>query len=155
MPHRRGLERGRGHEREQPRHLRQHLRRRLQRLLDLRARGGQVERELGRPRLLPREQPVDVDAVAGLGRHAARRGVRMREQTAPLELGQLAAHRRRRHRHAGALDERLRPDRLPGRDVLLDDAAEDLDLPLGKRLAHAAMVGAPCGARPLRPAARQ
>ena len=94
----RGLERRRRDEREQPRHLRQHLGRRLERLLDLGARGGQVERELGRPRLLPREQPVDVDAVAGLGRDAPRRGVRMREQAAPLELRQLRAHGRRRDR---------------------------------------------------------
>ena len=66
------------------------------------ARCRQLERELGRPRLLPREQPVDVDAVAGLGRHAPRRGVRVREQPEPLELRQLRAHGRRRHREASS-----------------------------------------------------
>ena len=35
------------------------------------------------------------------------------------------------------LDERLRADRLPGRDVLLDDAPEDVALPLGEQDRHA------------------
>ena len=58
----------------------------------------------------------------------------MREQPEPLELGELVPHRRRRDAEPGPLDERLRPDRLPGRDVLLDDVAEDLALALGERL---------------------
>ena len=52
----------------------------------------------------------------------------MREQPERLELGELAAHGRRRDAEPGALDERLRADRLAGRDVLLDDAPQDLAL---------------------------
>ena len=130
VAHRRRLERRRRDEREQPRHLRQHLGRRLERLLDLGARRGQPELEPGRAHLGPREQLVDVEPVARLGRHAARRGVRMGQQADPLELGQLVADGRRRHAEPGALDERLRADRLPGRHVLLDDEPEDVALPL-------------------------
>ena len=54
----------------------------------------------------------------------------MREQPERLELGELAPHGRRRHGETGALDERLRADRLAGRHVLLDDAPEDVALAL-------------------------
>src|SRR5581483_7360914 len=67
-----------------------------------------------------------VVAVALLGRHASRGGVRVRQQPERLELRQLRAHRRRRDGDAGALDERLRADRLAAGDVLLDNVAEDL-----------------------------
>ena len=132
MPHVRGLERRRRDEREQPRHLRQHLGRRLQRRLDLGARRREIEREGGRLRLELAEQLVGVVAVTALGRHASRRRVRMREQAEVLELRELGADRRRRDAQVGALDERLRADRLPGADELLDDAAENRLLPLAQ-----------------------
>ena len=56
----------------------------------------------------------------------------MREQPEILELRQLGANRRRRDAQVGALDERLRADRLPGADELLDDAAEDRPLPFAE-----------------------
>ena len=59
----------------------------------------------------------------------------MREQAERLELGELAPHRRRRHVHARSLDERLRPDGLAGRDVLLDHPPQDL-APAGGELFH-------------------
>ncbi len=126
----RRFERRSGHEREQPCHLREHLRRRLQRRLDLGARRGEVERERRRMRVEPTEQLVGVEAVAGLRRHPPGRGVRVHEQADRLELRQLGAHRGRRRVDLRALDERLRPDRLAGRDVLLDDAPQDLLLTL-------------------------
>ena len=140
VPDRRRLERRRRDEREQPRQLREHLGRRLQRLLDLGARGGEPERQVLLARLRAREQLVDVDAVAGLGRDPAGRGVRMGQQTAPLEVGKLCPDGRRRDVEAGPLDERLRADRLPVRDVLLDDPAKDLALPLGERGVHLALM---------------
>jgi hypothetical protein len=54
------LERRSRDERQKPRHLRQRLRGRAQRILDLRARCGEIDREVGRPRLLVREQRVGV-----------------------------------------------------------------------------------------------
>ena len=61
----------------------------------------------------------------------------MREQPEPLELGELAPDGRRRDAERRALDERLRADRLPGRDVLLDDVAENVPLPVGEQDLHA------------------
>ena len=89
--------------------------------------------------LLAREQLVRVQPVRLLGRDAAGRRVRMREQAARLELGELVADRRRRDAQTGALDEVPRADRLAGRDVLLDDAREEVALPRGQpvRLTHA------------------
>ena len=111
----RHLERRRGDEGEEPRHLREHLGRRLKRRLDLGARRREVERERRRLRLEVAEQLVGEVAVAGLGRDAPGRGVRMREEAERLELRQLGADGRRRDAQVGALDERLRPDRLPSR----------------------------------------
>ena len=59
----------------------------------------------------------------------------MREQPERLELGELAAHGRRRHVHARPLDERFRPDGLAGRDVLFDHPPQDL-APAGGELFH-------------------
>ena len=84
----------------------------------------------GGPRLLALEHLLGVEAVAGFGRDPAGRGVRMREQAERLELGELAADGRRRDAEAGALDERLRADRLAGGDVLLDDPPKDVALAL-------------------------
>ena len=87
-----------------------------------------------------------VVAVAVVGRHAAGRGVRMREQPDVLELGKLVAHGRRRDLHPGSLDQALRAHGLPGRHVLLDHAEQDLLLALGQLDLHVC--------RHFRPAAR-
>ena len=105
MTHRCGFERRRGDEGEQARDLRQRLRRHLQRLVDLGTLRRELECEPGRSSLLSREQRIDIDPVAGLGRHAARRGMRMREQAEPLELGELGTHGRGGHTDAAPLDE--------------------------------------------------
>ena len=131
----RRLDGRRGHERQQSRELGKHVRRRLERRLELAARLGELERERRRTRLEPLEQAVGEEPVPVLRGHAAGRGVRMREQALPLELGQLAAHRRRRDVQPRPLDERLRRDRLAGRHVLLHDEAEDLALSL-RQLLH-------------------
>ena len=49
-----------------------------------------------------REQPVDEVALAGVGRHPAGGGVRVREQAARLELGELGADRRRPQTNSGS-----------------------------------------------------
>src|SRR5204863_5543127 len=49
-----------------------------------------------------------------------------------LELGQLSTGRRRRNPKVRPLEQCLRPDRLAGCDVFLDDAAEQRPLPLGQ-----------------------
>ena len=124
------FDRRRRHERQQSRELREHVRRRLERGLELVPLLGELERKRRRPRLEALEQAVGEEPVAVVGRHAAGRCVRMREEALPLELGELAAHGRRRDVQARPLDERLRCDRLAGRDVLLHDEAEDLALSL-------------------------
>ena len=55
---------------------------------------------------------LDVEAVAGVRRHATGAGVRMGQQPGTLELGEDAAHGRAGHAEAVALDERLAADRL-------------------------------------------
>jgi hypothetical protein len=137
MAHRCRLERRRRDEREQPRHLRQHLSGRLERLLDLRPRDRQPELEPRRARFGEQKELVDVDPVAGLGRHASGRRVRMREQGEALELRELVPDGRGREADARPLDERLGAHRLPGLDVLLDDEAEDVALALGEENGHA------------------
>ena len=133
---RRGLERRRGHEREQSGHLREHLRGGLQRGLDLGPRRVQVERELRRLRCHPAEHLGRVIAIAGLGRHASGGGVRVREQPEPLELGELVADGRRGEAELRLLDQRLRAHRLTGRDVLLHHVAEQVTLAVRKHDPH-------------------
>ena len=135
MTHGRCLDGRCGHERQQSRELGEHVRRRLERGLELAARLGELERERRRTGLEALEQAVGEEPVAVLCGHAAGGGVRMREQALPLELGQLAAHRRRRDVQPRPLDECLRRDRLAGRHVLLHDEAEDLALSL-RQLVH-------------------
>ncbi len=155
--HGRGLERRRGDECEQMRDLRQHLRRRLQCGVDLAADGRQVERKRTRPRLEAFEDGARIDAIAALGRHASGGGVRVRKQTVGFQSCELVAHGRRRHAHVGALDERLRADRLPRRDVVLDDEAQDAALAIGELGlgdAHLQENGSPAGG-PVRRAGRR
>src|SRR5207253_1075069 len=80
------------------------------------------------------EQLVHVDAIPRLGRDPPGRGVRVRQQPEPLELGELAPDGRGRDFEPRPLDERPRADGLSGRDVLLDEEAEHLAL--GRLLAR-------------------
>ena len=120
---------GRRDEREQPRHLAEHLGRRLQRRLDLAPHRGQVERETRRPRLLPFEHLVR-------RRSGSRLSVGIRPAdvcgcvSSPSDSSSASSLRTvdGETREPGPLDERLRADRLAGRDVLLDDAPEDVAL---------------------------
>ena len=108
---------------------REHLGRRAKRLLDLVAHRAEVDPERVGTAFERVDELLGVQAVAALRRRPSGRRVRMRQQTEVLELGELAAHRRRREVETGALDERARADRLAGRDVLLDDEPQDLALP--------------------------
>ena len=67
----------------------------------------------------------DVEAVAGIRRHAPGARVRVGQETGGLELGEDVADGRAGHAEAIALDERLAADRLGGRDVFLDDGPKD------------------------------
>ena len=139
---RRGLERRGRHECEQARDVRQHLRGRLERVLDLGALRVQVEREVGRRlRLRTLQQPVGVQPVAALGRNAAGRGVRMREQPQRFQLGELGAHGGRPGDETDPVGEGLGPDRLAGRDVLLHEATENLLLTGGEVHAEGHLQG--------------
>ena len=88
------------------------------------------------PRLGPLEQLVDVEAIA------ATRSGRGPPRCAGASAGRAARAPRARsgrstaRRRGRPLDERLRADRLPGRDVLLDDGPEDVALPLGEQDLH-------------------
>ena len=137
VAHGRRLDGRRRHERQQSRELGEHVGRRLQCRLQLAALLGQLQRKRRRPRLEPLEQAVGEEPVAVVGGHAPGGRVRVREQASPLELGQLAADRRRPTTSSpDSLDERLRRDRLAGRHVLLHDEAEDLALSLCQRRFH-------------------
>jgi hypothetical protein len=126
--HRRRLEVGRRHEREHVGRARQHLARRLECRIDLAPELRQVERERVRARFLPRQQLVRMQPVGALGRDAAGRRVRMREQPSRLELGELVSDRGRRHAQSGTLDEIARANGLSGGDVLLDHEREQVAL---------------------------
>ena len=118
-----GLDRRRGDDREQVGDLGERLGGHAHRLVDLAPHqlqaqvGGRRQRALG-------QQPVDVVAVAGVGRRAAGRGVRVREQAELLEHGELVADRRGPAGDVGIGGEGLRSDGLPGRRVALDDLAQ-------------------------------
>ena len=77
----------------------------------------------GAQRLL--QQLLGVQPVAGVGRHAAGRGVRMAEQAQRLQLGELVAHGRGRRVDGAGLDQRLGADRMAGRDVLAHHVRQD------------------------------
>ena len=103
MADRRRLDRRRGDDRQQVGDLRERLGGHAHRLVDL-APHERASRSVARPRARALgQQPVDVVAVAGVGRHAAGRRVRVREQArAPrarrARCGSSRARRRRRGR---------------------------------------------------------
>ena len=133
---RRGVQRRRGDDREQVRHLRQRLGRRAHRLVDLAADELQVEAALApgeREAALPvAEQAVDVEAVAGVGRDPPGARVRVGEQPVLLEHRELVAHGRGAGLDLGVGGERLRAHGHAGGRVGLDDLAKDQLLSRGQ-----------------------
>ena len=79
---------------------------------------------------------VDEDAVALVGRHAARRGVRRRDQLLLFELRHVVADRGRRDAERMPLDDGLRADRLARCDVVLHDDAEHGETAFGDHPVH-------------------
>src|SRR5438874_1193045 len=75
-----------------------------------------------RPR---RADLVDEEAVAAIGRNAARAGVRLNEVAELFEARHLVADGRRRHVEPRALNEVARTDRFARADVLAHDGAKD------------------------------
>ena len=70
-------------------------------------------------------QRLDVVAVTGVGRHAARRRVRLGDVPLFLERGHVVAHSGRGDTQLVPLDERVRADRLGRPDVLVDYVLEE------------------------------
>ena len=79
---------------------------------------------LGRRHRLDRREPVDEDAVALVGGHAAGAGVGLGDEPLVLERGHVVADRGGADPEGVPLDERARADGLVGRDVVLDDGAQ-------------------------------
>jgi hypothetical protein len=71
-------------------------------------------------------QRVDEEAQARLRRQAAGRGVRRVDEAGFLEVLHDVAHRGRRQGHGQDLRQVARTHRLAGRQIALDDLAEDL-----------------------------
>ena len=76
-------------------------------------------------RLPGAEHAVDDVAVAGVGRHAPGRDVRMGEQAVLLEQREFVAHRRGPAVELGVGGDRSRGDRLAGAQVVVDDLAQN------------------------------
>ena len=79
---------------------------------------------LGGAHRLDGREPVDEEAVAGIGGHPPGAGVRGGDEPLLLERGHVVAHGRGRHAEVVALEQRLGADRLGGLDVVLDDGAQ-------------------------------
>src|SRR5262249_46410482 len=72
-------------------------------------------------------QPVDELAIPLLRGHPARAGVRLGDVTLRLQDRHVVAHGGAGHAEVVTLDERLRTDRLLGRDKVGDDGAQYLE----------------------------
>ena len=93
----------------------------------------EVDRPAGGPRLAARrEQGVGVEAVAGVGRHAPGRGVRVGQVSLALEHRELGPYRRRAPVDRRVLGDRRRADRLARLEVGVDDEGENLLLAVGE-----------------------
>jgi hypothetical protein len=88
---------------------------------------------LGRGQRLDPRELVDEQPVATVGGHPAGAGVRLPDVALLLEDGHVVTHGGRRHLEVVALHERLAADRLLGGDVVLDDGAQDVQLPIVER----------------------
>ena len=93
-------------------------------------RSSRMRRALDLGQLFGLHELIDVGAIAGVGGNAAGRGVRLHQVAARLQFGHLVANRRRAHAQIVLLGERVRTDRLGGRDVLVDDRRQDVGLAL-------------------------
>jgi hypothetical protein len=78
------------------------------------------------------EQLLDVEAIAGVGRHPPGRGVRVGEEASILERGELRAHGRRAPADLGAIGNRLGADRLATAHVGVNHRPEHGPLSLTK-----------------------
>ena len=152
---RRRGDRRRGDHGQQLGDARQRLGGLAQRVVDL-ARGAvplQEDRRRGRAATLG-DDDVDVVAVAGVGGHPPRGGVRVRQHAHVLEVGEVVADGRRGHAEVMPLAEVLGPDRRAERDVFLDDGPQDLLLPSRERQSTPLNAESETGARtPRRPRA--
>ena len=79
---------------------------------------------LGGAHRLHGREPVDEEAVAGVGGHPARTGVRRGDEPLLLERGHVVAHGGGRHAEVVALEQCLGADRLGGLHVVLDDGTQ-------------------------------
>ena len=94
-------------------------------------------------------QRIDEEAQAELGRQPAGRGMRRIDQAELLEVRHHVADRGGRQRHREDARQIARADRLAGRQVALDDLAENLARALvERRQAHlCAPIGTSCEAK--------
>ena len=102
----------------------------------------------GRERDIAR-QALDVEAVAGIRRNAARRRVRVGQEALRLQLREDGPYRGGADLELIALHERLRSDRCRAGDVFLDDGAQDR---LGSLIQRAGAASNSSGHRCVAPA---
>ncbi len=129
MPHGRRGQRRVLHDGDLTGQLRQQPHRAAQHVVEVDA--GLEERQdrasLRRRQRLDVVEPVDELAVALLGRHPARAGVRLGDVALGLQNRHVVAHGRAGHAEVVPLDEGLRADRLLGRHEVGDDGAQHLE----------------------------
>ena len=89
----------------------------------------------GRQLALLLHQQLDEVAIAAIGRHAARGGVRLGDQAGFFERGQLVAHGGGRQLSLVLASDQVRGHRLRQGDVFLNDVAKDA-LSAGGQLGH-------------------
>src|SRR5262249_39669404 len=83
---------------------------------------------LGGGQRLDGGQPIDEDAVAGVGGDAPGAGVRLGDQPLLLERGHVVADGRRLDAEMVPISEGLAADRLAGGNEILDDGPQHLEL---------------------------
>jgi hypothetical protein len=133
-----------GEPRELTRRLAQQLRQ-----LAARAQERLVDRlRVGRAHANGAHELIHVESVRAVGRYAPRRGVRLREQAALLEVGHDVADRGGGEVELRLLRERPAPDRLPRHDVRLDHGLQDLALARVEAGIVGAVASVPTHARP-------
>ncbi len=118
---------GREHQAHVVRELRQLARRLGEEIRDLTT--ALDHRGLDRPRLAAADARfsqhlIDIDPVGPIRRHAPRRGVRLLQQPALLQLRHDVTDRCGRQIQRRSVRDRFRGDRLAGQDVLPDDRAK-------------------------------
>ena len=129
MPHARGRQRRILHDRHLPGQLRQQPHRAAQHVVEVDAglQEGQDRAPLGVRQRFDVVEPVDELAVALLGGHPARAGVRLGDVALGLQHRHVVAHGRAGDAEIVALDEGLGADRLLGGNEVGDDGAQHLE----------------------------